>query len=109
MLTMKTKPRYRSDISEAIHTTVAGFHRSGLVDNATMRDFDARLLHVPVLTPVQIKCLRVANKVSQAVFACYLNTSASTVEKWETGAKRPSGMANKLLDLVRRHGIAALT
>ena len=46
--------------------------------------------------------------VSQPVFARYLNTSESTVEKWETGAKRPSGMALKLLSLVQKHGLEVL-
>jgi putative transcriptional regulator len=50
----------------------------------------------------------VANHVSQPVFACYLNTSESTVEKWETGAKKPSGMALKLLNVVEKHGLEIL-
>jgi putative transcriptional regulator len=74
-----------------------------------MRDFDARHLTVPdEIKPAQIKQLREANNVSQPVFARYLNTSESTVEKWETGAKRPSGMALKLLTVVRKHGLQVL-
>ena len=42
--------------------------------------------------------------MSQPVFARYLNTSESTVQKWEAGAKRPSAMALKLLSVVGRHG-----
>ncbi len=42
------------------------------------------------------------------MFACYLNTNESTVEKWETGAKRPSGMALKLLAIVQKHGLDVL-
>ena len=38
-----------------------------------------------------------------------LNTSESTVEKWETGAKRPSGMALKLLAIVQKHGLQVLS
>ena len=34
--------------------------------------------------------------------------SESTVEKWESGAKRPSGMALKLLSVVRKHGLRVL-
>lgn len=34
------------------------------------------------------------------VFARYLNTRESTVQKWEAGTKRPSGMALKLLAVV---------
>jgi len=59
--------------------------------------------------PAQIKKLREANNVSQPVFARYLNTSESTVEKWETGAKRPSGMALKLRAIVQKHGLGILT
>jgi putative transcriptional regulator len=47
-------------------------------------------------------------RVSQPVFARYLNTSESTVEKWETGAKKPSGMALKLLTVVQKHGLQIL-
>jgi putative transcriptional regulator len=59
-------------------------------------------------SPREIQKLRIANKVSQPVFASYLNTSESTVEKWETGAKRPSGMALKLLTIVQKHGLEVL-
>jgi hypothetical protein len=43
------------------------------------------------------------------LFARYLNTSESTIEKWETGAKQPSGMALKLLSVVEKHGLEALS
>ena len=61
-----------------------------------------------VCTPAQIKALREANHVSQPVFARHLNTSESTVEKWETGAKKPNGAALKLLSLVQKHGLQYL-
>lgn len=106
---MATKNRFKSDISEAIHSSAAMLHKVGALDKATMRDFDARHLAVPAaIEPAQIKQLREANNVSQPVFARYLNTSESTVEKWETGAKRPSGMALKLLAVVRKHGLQVL-
>ena len=37
-----------------------------------------------------------------------LNTSESTVQKWEAGTKRPSGMALKLLAVVEKHGLKVL-
>ncbi|MBD9375384.1 hypothetical protein IB238_22435 [Rhizobium sp. ARZ01] len=45
----------------------------------------------------------------EPVFARYLNTSESTVQKWETGAKRPSGPALKLLSIVQKHGLGMLS
>jgi putative transcriptional regulator len=47
-------------------------------------------------------------RMSQAVFAAVLNTSVSTVQKWEIGEKRPSGPSLKLLDVIDRKGIEAL-
>jgi len=107
---IKTKSNYKSEAFEAIHSTVDGMHRSGTVDKATMRHFDETCLVVPSeLAPKQIKQLRESHHVSQPVFARYLNTSESTVEKWETGAKRPSGIALKLLNVVQKHGLKILT
>jgi len=52
--------------------------------------------------------LRRRYKASQAVFAAYLNTSASTVQKWEQGQKKPNGPSLKLLNLVDMKGLEAL-
>ncbi|KEL79781.1 helix-turn-helix family protein [Citrobacter freundii] len=74
-----------------------------------MRDFDkASLSHVEDLQPTEIKALREKLNVSQPVFARYLNTSVSTVQKWESGAKRPGGMSLKLLSIVQKHGLDVL-
>ena len=106
---MKTQSKYKSDAFEAIHSSVAGMYRSGTIDKTTMRHFDEKCLVVPSeLDPMQIKRLREKNHVSQPVFARYLNTSESTVEKWEAGAKRPSGMALKLLTIIQKHGLQIL-
>jgi putative transcriptional regulator len=82
----------------------------GGIDKATMRQFDATCLTTPpLLAPEQIKQLREREHVSQPVFALYLNTSESTIQKWETGNKHPSGMALKLLAVVQKHGLQVLT
>jgi len=56
----------------------------------------------------QIKALREQAHVSQAVFAAVLNTSLSTVQKWEVGDKKPSGPSLKLLNLIERKGLEAV-
>ena len=84
-------------------------YRAGTIDKATMREFDESCLATPApKEPHQIRRIRQRQKVSQPVFARYLNTSESTVEKWESGAKKPSGMALKLLDIVEKHGLKVL-
>ena len=106
---MTTNRKYKSDAFEAIHSAVAGMARAGTIDKATMRQFDASCLSVPAqMEPRHIKRIRDSQHISQPVFARYLNTSESTVEKWESGAKRPSGMALKLLDIVEKHGLKVL-
>lgn len=106
---MTTKRKYKSDAFEAIHSAAEALHGVGAISKSTMRDFDASCLSIPEpLNPKQIKQLRERAHVSQPVFARYLNTSESTVEKWETGAKRPSGPALKLLAVVQKHGLGVL-
>ena len=75
-----------------------------------MRDFDESCLVSPVaIAPEAIKRIREGAHVSsQPVFARFLNTSESTVQKWEAGTKRPSGMALKLLAVVEKHGLKVL-
>ena len=106
---MALKQKFNSDALEAVHASATALFKVGAIDKATMQDFDETCLAVPpAISPLEIKRLREANKVSQPVFARYLNTSESTVEKWETGAKKPSGAALKLLSLVQKHGLEIL-
>jgi len=96
-------------ILETIHETADGLHKAGVMDTKTMREFDALCLPpVKEYTATEIKQIRLHNKASQAVFAAYLNTSASTVQKWERGQKKPNGPSLKLLNLVDRKGLEAL-
>ncbi|MCA3142449.1 MAG: helix-turn-helix domain-containing protein [Betaproteobacteria bacterium] len=106
---MTTKPKFKSDAFEAIHSAAQGLHRAGVIDKATMRDFDESCLTARAeISPEDIKRIREQAHVSQPVFARYLNTSESTVQKWEAGTKRPSGMALKLLTVVEKHGLKVL-
>lgn len=96
-------------ILDAVHETAKGLRDAGVMDARTMREFDALCLPpVKHYTAGEIKRLRLKNRASQAVFAAYLNTSLSTVQKWEQDQKRPNGPSFKLLDLVDRYGLDAL-
>lgn len=96
-------------LKEAIYETAKDLHAAGAMNEKTMREFD--ILCLPPIknyTPRQIRNIRKKNKVSQAVFAAYLNTTPSTVQKWEQGQKRPSNLALKLLSIIDRHGLDLL-
>ena len=99
----------RKALLETVHKTARGLREAGLMDTKTMREFDALYLPpVKEYTAAQIKRIRESNKASQAVFAAYLNTSVSTVQKWERGEKKPNGPSLKLLSLVDAKGLQAL-
>lgn len=96
----------QSKILAAVHATAKGLHEAGAIDQVTMREFDTLCITpIPPLRPTQIKRIREDSRVSQAVFAALLNTSVSTVQKWEIGQKRPTGTALKLLHLVQKRGL----
>jgi len=102
-----TQP-YKSEALEAIHQSAQALFRIDAIDKATLHDFDSACFTTPPLSPEQIRALREQCRASQGVFARMLNTSASTVQKWESGSKRPSGAALKLLNVVSRHGLEVL-
>jgi putative transcriptional regulator len=96
-------------ILEAVHETAIGLYEAGVMDQVTMREFDLLCLpKIEKLEPQKIKAIRETAQVSQAVFAALLNTSVSTVQKWEIGQKRPSGTALKLLHIVEKRGLDAI-
>ena len=106
---MATKRKFKSDAFEAIHSAAAGLFSVDAIPQETMRNFDKTCIsHVQDLQPIEIKAMREKLNISQPIFARYLNTSVSTIQKWETGAKRPSGMSLKLLSVVQKHGLKVL-
>jgi putative transcriptional regulator len=107
---MPTKTRKpQSDILATVHESTLGLHKAGLIDQATMRNFDALCLTtVEPLSPAEIRALREREQVSQAVFSRYLNVRKDAVSKWERGEKRPNGPSLKLLNLVKAKGLQAI-
>ena len=96
-------------ILEVVHDSAKDLHEAGAMKETTLREFDALCLPpVKELTAAQIKRIRMKNKASQAVFAAYLNTGKSTVQKWEQGQKKPNGPSLKLLNLVAEKGLDVL-
>lgn len=100
----------KKSITEVVHESAKGLYDAGLMETETMHTFDALCLPpVHDLSPSKIKRIRLKEKVSQPVFAQYLNTSTSTVKKWETGEKHPRGTSLKLLNMVEENGLRILS
>lgn len=101
--------KFKSPALEAIHSAASGLFEADAISKQSMRNFDERCLSDVVALDAQaIKNLRENLNISQPVLARYLNTSVSTVQKWETGAKRPGGISLKLLSVVQKHGLEVL-
>ena len=97
-------------ILDVVHDTANDLRKAGVMKETTLREFDALCLPpIKKLSAEQIKKIRIKEKASQSVFAAYLNTSVSTVQKWEQGDKSPSGPSLKLLNLVASKGLGVLS
>ena len=89
-------------------------HRFGIVDEATHAKITLRHLGAQAaatskpISGQEIRQLREQAHMSQAVFACYLNITVGYMSQLERGAKRPTGPALALLNVIRRKGIQAI-
>jgi putative transcriptional regulator len=101
--------KYRSDAYAAIHETMEALQEVGAINKQTMREFDeACLTPIHILSPDEIKSLRLREHISQPVFARYLNVSKNLVSDWERGVKKPGGPALRLLTVIQKNGLMAI-
>ncbi len=106
---MTNKARVKSPILSAVHETASDLHRLGFISKRTMGQYDALCMEpIPVYSSEDIRAMREKLNLSQTVLASVLNTSVSTIRKWEQGDKQPSGPSLKLLNLIDRKGLEAV-
>ena len=102
-----------SRLNEAILEMVDDL-RGGAIKEATATKITLRILgktkdsRPPMLPPDEIRAIRAAANMSQAVFARHLNVTTGYVSQLERGVKRPTGPALALLNVIRRKGIQAI-
>jgi putative transcriptional regulator len=110
---MATKKK-TSRLTGALLETAEGMRQSGLLDQPTYDKITLRHLgpgstpRTAPMTGAQIRALRERARMSQAVFARHLNLTVGYVSQLERGAKRPTGAALALLNVIRRKGIEAI-
>ncbi|MFC3907736.1 helix-turn-helix domain-containing protein [Legionella dresdenensis] len=98
-----------SNLQDTINSIAEGLHRAELIDIKTLRELSVHdLPELIEYTGEEIQQIRKRQKVSQAVFAKYLNVSAAMVRSLEQGKRHAHGAILKLLNIVDRHGIEAL-
>ncbi len=111
---MTTKAKKPSRLRREILALAHDMHAIGTMDDATYRKITLRAVgKVEAAAPAplsgeEIRALRQQAHMSQAVFARRLNLSVGYVSQLERGAKRATGPALALLDVIRRKGVEAI-
>ena len=111
---MTKKNNEPSRLAQAMLETAKDMRQAGLLDEAAYAKITMRHLgvkekaEVEPLTGKDIRTIREQAHMSQAVFAHHLHVTAGYVSQLERGAKRPTGPALVLLNVIRRKGIAAI-
>ena len=109
-----TRVKEPSRLMREMLTLAGEMHANGTMDEATYRKItmrDVNKVEAVELAPLsgeEIRALREQAHMSQAVFARCLNLTVGYVSQLERGAKRPTGPALALLDVIRRKGIEAI-
>lgn len=111
---MAMKRKQPSRLTKALLETADDMRRVGIMDEMAHAKITLRHLgdKADVVTePISgddIRKLREEAHMSQAVFARYLNLTVGYISQLERGAKRPTGPALVLLNVIRRKGIEAI-
>jgi putative transcriptional regulator len=109
-----TESKKPGRLAQAMLETAKDIRSAGILDEAaynkvTMRHLGVKdRVEVEPLTGEEIRAMREQAHMSQAVFAHYLNLTVGYVSQLVRGAKRPTGAALALLNLIRRKEIEAI-
>ena len=97
-----------NSIKNMVLESMEDLYKTGSISAITLREVKALALEVKPYAPKSIARLRRKLKLSQAALARFINTSVRTVQKWEQGAKKPSGPALKLLHIIDEKGLSGV-
>jgi putative transcriptional regulator len=104
----------KSQLTKALLETAQDMRRVGVLAEPAYAKITKRHLREqdsPTARPLagnEIKALRQRARMSQAVFAHHLNVTPGYVSQLERGAKRPTGAALVLLNVIARKGIETI-
>ena len=99
-----------NNLKQAIFETAQDMHNAGVISDKKMgRYSNLNIPPVHEFKPEELKGLRIKENISQSLLAAYLNISVSAVRKWESGEKKPSGLALRLLNLIEKRGLSVIS
>src|SRR5262245_46651095 len=112
---MTAKRKTNTRLTKELLETARDMYATGIMDDAVYEKITMRHLggspDTPATAPItgkDIREIRERAHMSQAVFAKYLNLTVGYVSQLERGAKRATGPALVLLNVIRRKGIEAI-
>jgi putative transcriptional regulator len=89
------------EVLATAHGLAVALHRVDALDELSMSEMDRLCLSPrPDYGGAEVRRIRAATRMSQPVFARLLGVDKSAVAQWERGAKRPSGPALRLLEVL---------
>jgi putative transcriptional regulator len=98
-----------SRLTKELLATARDMREVGVMGKETYQKITLRHLgtppKVPPVTGAQIRSMRLRARLSQGVFARYLNVSTGYLSQLERGVKEPTGAALALLNVIKRKGI----
>ena len=106
-----TSAKKTDRIANELLETALALSKHKLLSAQELSQVKALCTPPPVYTAEKVARIRTRKaKMSQAVFAGFLNVTTSTVQKWESEAsgKHPGGAAAKLLQLIDKKGIEVI-
>jgi len=96
-----SKQDVEAEVLATAFELATALRRVGRLDTLSMRDIDRLCLAPrPDYDGAAVRRIRAATRMSQPVFARLLGVDKSAVAQWERGAKRPSGPALRLLEVL---------
>lgn len=96
-------------VAKSLTSVINDLFKDGAVNEITMHEIHSFCLpDIKEYSAGRIIELRKKIKLSQAAFAAVINVSPSTVQKWERGAKKPTGSSKRLFDIIERKGLEGI-
>ncbi|MCR5155666.1 MAG: transcriptional regulator [Butyrivibrio sp.] len=89
---------------KSVYDSIMAGLNEALEDSASKKPILKR--HKVIVEPIKtykaddVKRIRNTTGMSQKTFASYLGVSCKTVEAWEAGTNRPSGIASRFLMMI---------
>lgn len=98
-----------SDLQDTINSIAQSLYNVEIIDKKTLRHLsDGDLPVLNEYTGEEIQALRKRQKLSQSVFAKYLNVSPAMIRSLEQGRRHAHGAILMLLNIIDKRGMNGL-